>query len=233
MKTTNKILILLLSIFLITGCKCNKDVMEEGIAYGIVYENYVGKASVKTVNGKITTITIDEAYLPTTWAKLKTTDQTDGVVSANGSTYPEYVKVDEEILKITTTETDGSETVKITWSNSKISDLAEYLKMESNAKWYYEALKNNKAYPCDSTGKKLDLELVQAKYFKSEGGYWDKWAPNIEELCKGMVKNEFKEEPTMTEDSKVKFGDIVTSSTIASYKEYYNLAKKAYNKIPK
>lgn len=233
MKIINKTLILLLSIFLLSSCKCNKDLMEEGIAYGIVYDNYVGRASVKTINGKISTITIDEAYLPTTWAKLKTTETNDNVVDISGTMYPKYIKIDEEILMVNATNTETKDNEKIVWSNSKITNLRDYLETESNAKWYYESLKNNKAYPCDSTGKKLDLELVQTKHFKSEGGYWEKWSPNIEELCKGMIKNEFKNEPTMTEDSKVKFGDIVTSSTIASYKEYYNLAKKAYNKIPR
>ncbi len=251
MKTKNKILILLLSLFLLCGCRCSKDVMEEGIAYGIVYKDYVGRASVKTVNGKITSITIDEAFLPHTWGALKAdspkenaTDEptnpsaTTDTIEIDGTKYPTYIKIDQEILKASeydskTAENDGTTNQKIMWSNTKIPNLYTYLQTESNAKWYYEALQNKKVYPCDSTGKKLDLEFAKNKYFKSEGGYWDKWEPNIKELTKGMVTDEFKNEPTMTEDSKVKFGETVTSATLAGYQDYYKLAKKAYNKIPK
>lgn len=233
MKNINKCLILILSLLLFTSCKCNQDVIEEGIAYGIIYNDYVGKASVKTVNGKISTITIDEAYLPSTWAKLKTATKnaTDMIEIANVK-YPAYIKIDDQLLK-GSVENQDSNNAKVIWSNEKINDLNEYLKTESNAKWYYEAVRNKKIYPSDSTGKKLDCELLQTKYFKSEGGYWDKWESNIKALTEGMIKNEFKNEPITTEDSKIKFGDIVTSATLVGYKDYYNLAKKAYNKIPK
>lgn len=233
MKNINKFLILILSLFLFTSCKCNQDVIDEGIAYGIVYNDYIGKASVKTVNNKISSITIDEAYLPSTWAKLKSASSvaTDTIEISN-IIYPAYIKIDNQVLKANI-ENANTENAKVTWTNTTINDLSEYLKTESNAKWYYEALQNKKAYPCDSAGKKLDLELLQTKYFKSEGGYWDKWSTNISALCEGMVKNNLKNEPTVTDDSKIKFGDVVTSATLIGYQDYYNLAKKAYNKIPK
>lgn len=235
----NAILIVMLTLFL-SGCGCNgnKDMMEEGIAYGIVYNDYVGRASVKTTNGKVTSISIDEVFLPHTWAVLKeTSEETTNTIVIKDITYPEYIKIDEEILKAseypeTSSSTNGAKNQKVMWSNTKITNLHEYLKTESNAKWYYEAVKAKKVYPCDSTGKKLDLSLKTDKYFKSEGGYWDKWSSNIKELTDGMVKNEFKNEPTMTSDSKVAFGNTVTSATLVGYKDYYYLAKKAYDKIP-
>lgn len=232
MKNIKKLLILFLSLIAFTSCKCNQDVIEEGIAYGIVYNDYVGKVSVKTINGKISNITIDEAYLPSIWAKLKTTKVATDIIEVSNTKYPTYIKIDDQVLKTTITNQD-QENQKITWSNTKISDLKEYLNQESNAKWYFEALQNKKAFPCDSTGKKLDLELQQAKYFKSEGNYWDKWETNIKALTEGMIKNNFKTEPTVSSDEKIKFGDIVTSATLVGYKDYYNLAKKAYDKIPK
>lgn len=232
MKNIKKLLILFLSLIAFTSCKCNQDVIEEGIAYGIVYNDYVGKVSVKTINGKISNITIDEAYLPSTWAKLKETKAATDIIEVSNTKYPAYIKIDDQILKTTITNQD-QENQKITWSNTKITDLKEYLNQESNAKWYFETLQNKKAFPCDSTGKKLDLELQQTKYFKSEGNYWDKWETNIKALTEGMVKNNFKNEPTISSDQKIKFGDIVTSATLVGYKDYYNLAKKAYDKIPK
>ena len=67
-KFFNLILVLLLFVGLLTGCK--KEDMSEytADAYGVVYNSYVAKAIVTVQNNKVKKIVIDEALLPSEWA---------------------------------------------------------------------------------------------------------------------------------------------------------------------
>lgn len=59
---------LLISLGLFTSCK--KKVETSGTGYGIVHKNYVGVASIKVKDEKVTSLSFEEVYLLKTGHKL-------------------------------------------------------------------------------------------------------------------------------------------------------------------
>lgn len=245
MKKTRLILGIFLIILILGGCSCNKEITDTKSAYGIVHKDYVGKVTISIKSDEIETILIDEAFLPHTWAVLETTSTSEDIFSVDGVSYPKYIKIADEVLTASAYDADkasedGTSRQKVKWSNDKIDNLYVYVKADEHAKWYFEALKAGNAYPSDKNGTKMaEYKLASNKLFKSEGGYWEGegyvlgWKGNISELIKGMIKNEFKTEPSKNDDGKVVFGNITTSATLTDYNDYYQLARNAYLKINK
>ena len=222
------IFILFFGLVLLTGCKCSPAEVKTGVAYGVVYNDYVARVEVKLVNGEVADIMIDEALLPGDWAMTDYASEHDYVLDYNDQRYVKNVRIGD----VTFSAKVDNDT--LTWGNDKVTNFGEFLRAGSNAEWYYESLKNNKVSIVDDENKLIkDLKFKTAKMFKSAGDYWKKtsttlgWDENIKELIKGMKATNLETEPKYNSNNKVVFGDTVTGATLTGHKEYYALAKKA------
>lgn len=227
-----------------------KDTFKSSTAYGIVYHDYVGFITVTKADDLVVHIDIDEAFMPIVWAQETKTDVLTDVVTYDDGTvlktnndyrYAKYIKIGDKVftgVPYTNDELQNVTSTKqlIKYSSDGIDDLHQYLKEEDNAKWYVEQLKKGKAFVCDKDGKKLETTDLnpQGSFFKSSSLYWTTgdtgWAKNIQYFSNAVVGTNLSGEITM-EDGFVKIGDVVTSATFSGYKDYYDLAKKAYEAI--
>lgn len=252
---------LLVSLFIMTSCDKNKenlddtldkvkDTFKSSTAYGIVYYDYVGFITVTKADDLVVHIDIDEAFMPIVWAQETKTDVLSDVVTyengtelktSNNYRYAKYLKIGDKIftgVAYTDDELQNATSTKqlIKYSSEGINDLHQYLKEEEHAKWYVEQLKMGKAFVCDKDGKKIETTDLnpQGSFFKSSSLYWTTgdtgWAKNIQYFSNALVGTNLSGEITK-EDGFVKIGDVVTSATLSGYKDYYDLAKKAYEAI--
>ena len=228
-KFFNLFLVLLLFVGLLTGCK--KEDMSEytADAYGIVYNNYVAKAIVTVQNNKVKKITIDEALLPSEWAITNYDKEHEYIVSYNDQKYLKNIKIGDIVLSYKNIND------RVTYGNDTIESLDLYLRSEKNAKWYYDALFNNKITIVDDKNNVItDLKFAVTNLFKSVANYWPKdentlgWRENISELIKGMEETNLEVEPKKDANGKVVFNNVTTKATLVGYMEYYKLAKTAY-----
>jgi len=222
------IFIFVFTLVLLTGCKCSPADVKTGVAYGVVYNDYVARVEVKVIDGEVSDIMIDEALLPSDWAMTDFADEHDYVLDYKDQRYVKNVRIDE------VTFSANIDNDNLTWGNDKVTNFGEFLKTGNNAQWYYDSLKNNKVSIVDDADKVIkDLKFKTAKMFKSAGDYWKKtdttlgWDENIKELIKGMKETNLETEPKYNSNNKVVFGDTVTGATLTGHKEYYALAKKA------
>lgn len=248
-------LFLMLSLFTLTGCKDNGDIVDDdpkkeedkaGRAYALVHTDYVGFAEVNKGNGVVIRVVFDEAFLPNIWAQETAVDSlTDYVVdadnkpltNANNFKFAKYLKIGDKVFTGTIytdaeKETIGSTKQTIKYQAEGIDDLYTYLKTEDNARWYVEQIKAGNAYITNSDGTRQNVKTnPQGSFFKSSSLYWTTgdtgWAKNLQFLANGIVGTDMSKTVTMS-DGYVKIGDVVTSATIADYEDYYNLAKKAF-----
>ena len=228
-KFFNLFLALLLFVSLLTGCKTKDTTEYTAYAYGIVYNNYVAKATVTIQDNKVKKIMIDEALLPSEWAITDYDKEHDYIVTNNNQKYLKNIKIGDIVLSYKTIND------RVTYGNDTIDSLDLYLATEKNAKWYYEALSNNKITIVDDTNNIItDLKFATNKLFKSVATYWPKdentlgWRENISELIKGMEETNLSVEPKKDSNGKVVFENVTTKATLVGYMEYYKLAKVAY-----
>lgn len=262
----NKILILNLILFSSTfiGCRSMHDSDSQmapslsttatAKAYGITHNDYICEAMVGVNHeGLISEITIDEVYLPSTWAKvLNGNEYQDDVLTISktetssnyyakeivihGETYRASLRDEnDEILK-----NNPNQVVK--YSSENIPDLyAFFHESEDNARWYYEAAKDKKIY-FSST------ELTSAGYvdqdnniifFKSLSPYWEMpspslgWKGNIENMIRSLIGRKPTYDFTQSDDGYWISGEINTQATLVSFNDYYNVIKAAYQKVVK
>lgn len=273
-----KMLLIPILVFLFTclvGCNNTdkpidnpKDKVGTATSYGLVNKTYVGAATVKVKNDKIEDVTYDEAFLPNTWAALNYTHEEgkelpDEVLhhlkNDQSSYYAKYISIDGKVFTGTIRENDlvideyTYVNQVVNYKSDTIDDLFSYLyKSEENAKWYYEAVKNNKAFICNKNGEKVEsLPLLNdVGWFKSEGKYWPQsqtnplgWKGNIDNLV------EYLKGKTLTDLDSTKFmqdevgedkdgynykywtiDGVKTKVTMSDIYNYYKLAYNAYSK---
>ena len=248
---------LFLALLNIAGCNMgnnmedDKNIIKDEYvkAYKITYSDFVGFVELKTNNGLITYIRIDEAFMPDIWAKeTEKNALTDVVMKDEENKYLEgelgfarYIKIGDKVFTGTLytaeeLEKHESKKQKIKYSAPGITDLYTYLKNEDAAKWYVECLQKGDAYVSTKDGKRVENAKanMMKSYFKSSSLYWTTgetgWAKNIQYLCNAVVGTKANETITM-EDGFVKIGDVVTSATMVAYKDYYELIQMAYKKV--
>ena len=74
---------LLISLGVFTSCK--KKVETSGTGYGIVHKDYVGVASIKVKDEKVTSLSFEEVYLPENWAQVSDSIDENLYFKATGS----------------------------------------------------------------------------------------------------------------------------------------------------
>ena len=74
---------LLISLGVFTSCK--KKVETSGTGDGIVHKDYVGVASIKVKDEKVTSLSFEEVYLPENWAQVSDSIDENLYFKATGS----------------------------------------------------------------------------------------------------------------------------------------------------
>jgi hypothetical protein len=221
---------------------------KEGVAYGFTYKDYIAVATVKVENEVVTSVVFDEYFLPSTWAKVKVLDTevpSDVIVSGN-SWYGKYIVIGDKNFTgdlreqplVIDNVTYSNQSVK--YSSNGIDDLFVWLRSsEENMLWYAQAVEENKVFvaKADYTTSTYETAgLVDSNnklaFKKSLTNYWNNWAPNMEEIAKAITgtKMGVADADIKQQDGKWVIGDIQSGATNVSFKEYYAVAQKAYNK---
>ena len=239
-------LFLVVCVVSLVGCKKKTNDPKEvtAVGYGLVHKDYVGIATVTVKEKVVTAASFEEVYLPTHWAALTSVEGVDEAlyVSYAGKrgtvNVAKYIVVGDKTFTATASESDA------VYSAEGIADLKAWVQAsEENAKWYAEALLAGNAKAVDAAGTKVTFEITSDKeggFKKSTTGYWSGenyplgWKGNMEALAKALVgtkmdatdANIVKDEATKT----WKFGDVQSTATLTDAKDYYAVAKKAYDK---
>lgn len=252
MKKTFKIfavLVFVLSLVTLAGCKKNKDDKDEAQevqakGYGLVHKDYVGIADIKVKDGVVTALTFEEVYFPTHWAGV---ESTEGVDASLYITYAgkygdvnvaKYVTVGDK--QFTGNVVDGV----AVYSATGIADLKAWVQeSEENAKWYAEALLAGNAKATDASWNKAAFQItadVEGGFAKSVTGYWSGdnyplgWKGNMEALSKALVGTSMGfADADIVKDGTWKIGSVVSSATLSDAKDYIAVAQKAYNNATK
>lgn len=244
--TITMVLIICMS-FLLTGCSKNGEASASG--YGLVHADYVGVVDMTIKNKKVTAVTFDEVYLPTHWAGLPSVEGVDESLYIQypgrwGMTYcAKYITIDGKQFVGTVVDGTG------VYSTEGINDLKAWVQeSEENAKWYAEAMMAGKGYATDAEGAKATFQITAEKeggFTKSVTGYWSGtnyplgWKGNMKALEEAILgtKMNFDEDDLKMVDVEVdgntktvwQFGLFTTTSaTLVDAKDYYAVAKRAY-----
>lgn len=241
-------LVVLLAVFSFAACGSKE---KEAKGYGIVHKDYVGVATMKVKDGEVTALSFEEYYLPYSWAAIeKPAGDTlpADVLEVGTKYYAKYIKIGDQLL---TGEVRKDDLVidgvtysneKVRYSNEEIGDLYLWLKgNEANCKWYVEQLEADAAYIAKQDGSKATYTVTgnaKGGFAKSTTGYWPAdsgkglgWAKNMEEIADILIGTKMD----ATKDELVKGTDnfwyvkgAVSGATVTDFKDYYEVARRAY-----
>jgi hypothetical protein len=241
----------------LAGCNTSSStgpVLEEGVGYAVVYDHYLGVAEVKTEDDVVTEITLDEYFLPYSWAKVSSADATaypeDVVIrtwkrSPTATTnvvdrYAKYVKIGDKLFTATVTGEEPNQS--IVFSAQGISDIDVWLDTEANAVWYVTQVKANNFFLATSAGV-VHPNLTRSDatsniaMTKATSGYWTVaapglgWTGNINALSTYLVGTTMDFSPEDFAKNANGFwanGDLVSGATMTNFQDYIALALRAY-----
>lgn len=245
-----KIFLVALSLVLaISLAACNGT--KKATAYGLVHGHYVGEAVIEVDSkGVVKDIKFEEYFLPYNWAKVATPTDLENipadvlaVVGSRGTSYyAKYVKVGDKLFTGAVTGASGSQS--IVYSATGIDNIENWVKTSANGKWYVEQVKANAFFLATATGAqsttltRSDATSNKAMS-KSESGYWTVEAPalgwkgNMAKIVEVIVGSKLDvAEAEIVKVGESKFwtvGDVVSGATLSDFKDYYRLAKVAYD----
>jgi hypothetical protein len=240
----------------LAACGSSVKVIEEGVGYAVVYDHYLGVAEITTENGVVTDVSIDEYFLPYSWAKVSQMDseafpqetvvrtwkRTPTSTSNTIDRYAKYIKVGDKLL---TANIIGDEpNQQIVYSGSDITNFEEWVDIETNAVWYINQVKANQLFLTTSDGTthssltRFDVSSNLAMT-KSASGYWSVlspglgWSGNMEAIVDLLVGSTMDFDPADFTKATVAplvwgNGDIITGVTLTNFKDYLSLALRAY-----
>lgn len=236
------------------ACVPSVKVVEEGIGYAVVYDHYLGVAEITTENGVVTDVSIDEYFLPYSWAKVSQMDSEafpqETVVrtwkrpTSTSNTidrYAKYIKVGDKLL---TANVIGDEpNQQIVFSGSEITNFDEWVDIETNAVWYINQVKSNQLFLTTSNGTthpsltRFD-ETSNRAMTKSASGYWNispglGWSGNMNEIVELLIGSTMDFDPADFTRATVAprvwgNGEITTGATLTNFKDYLSLSLRAY-----
>lgn len=231
---------LLLCVGFVTGCK--KSVEKTGKGYGIVHKDYVGIAEIKIKDEKVTALTFEEVYLPSTWAKITNVEgvEKDLYISTTDShnatvNLAKYIMVGDK--KFTGELVDNA----VIYKADGIDDLKTWIDAsENNAKWYAEELLNgNVAVTNNNFVKQETIAFsgsTKEQLKKSTSNYWPAggnglgWKANMDALTNALVGSKMNfDEAKIVLEGTWKFDQVTSQATLKDGLDYYKVAKRAYN----
>lgn len=242
-------MVLLFTLSFATGCKKNQET--EGVGYGLVHKDYVGIATMKVKKERVTSLSFEEVFLPSTWAQVTAEDVSEDLTVLH-TTHGSNVKLAKYLLigdkKFTGTATASGEgenqTYTVTYSAEGIADLKAYVQAsEENAKWYAEALLANKAKVADATFKEatFDFSGKTKGFTKTAANYWPEggnglgWKKNMQYMADALVgtKMDAAESKIVKEGNTWTFDGVTSQATLTDALDYYKVAQRAYKNATK
>lgn len=240
------LLVVLLSVFFLTSCKENNNTTGSAVGYGITHKDYVGFANMTVKNGVVDTVTIDEAYLPNTWAKIVTGDVVPGDILVSGNSWlGKYIIIGDKhftgTVRDTTLEINGVQYTNqaVKYSADGIDDLFTWLfNSEDNCAWYVTQLQSNNAIVAKGDWTPTTYQSAgRGGFFKSTTNYWPStsgglgWQANMNAIADSLKGTKMDATNiTKNENGYWTFGDVVSGATLVDFKDYYEVAKRAYAK---
>lgn len=248
-------LVVLLSVFSLAACGGKE---KEAKGYGIVHKDYVGVADMKVKKGEVTAVTFEEYYLPYSWASLdiageeKPEDVLADVTLGRGTgDFAKYIKIGDKLFTGTVRDaaleiegvTYANQAVK--YSAEGIEDLFVWLKnSEANCKWYVEQILAEKAFIAKADGTKADYTVkgnAANGFTKSTTGYWVVenglgWSGNMAKIAEALVGTKVNASAldlVQGEDKIWTIKGTASGATVTDFKDYYEVARRAYNTATK
>lgn len=254
MKKLLIVLFAVISILTMSSCKKAPKVIEKvGVGYGITHGNNVGYAKVTIKNDVVKDVTFEEAFLPSDWAKVKTTNglAPDDVIEYQSGTTTiwaaKYIVIGNkqftgtlrEVLPFTYNgKTLTSQAIKYTATD--VPDLYVWLaESEANAKWYFENSSADKAYIATNEWQKHTYESAgRSGRTKTEANYWPGdnnqlgWKGNMDEIAAALKGTKMDQANKISKPEGSKYwviDNVTTGATLTDFKDYYEIARRAYN----
>lgn len=229
------------------------NLVEVGTGYGLTHGHYVGFATVETLDGVVTDITLDEYFLPYNWAKVSLTDfQTypDDVIAVVGSRstsyYSKYVQIGDKLFTATAVTSGTSQVVN--YESTGIANLDAWVATETNARWYADQVEDELFFLATSAGV-VHPNLVRTDatsnlgMTKSTSNYWAQsvttirgWSGNMDAIINAFIGTRLnftitstdKTVATETEPSYWIVDGETTGATLVDFLDYYALLQRAY-----
>ena len=256
-----KLLALLFGLVLVFTLSACGPKERTGMGYGLVHGHYVGVVEI-TVDrdGVVTAMTLDEYYLPYSWAKVSAdhAEREDVVVvvgtrrGGNSSNpddhtftyYAKYLQIGDKLFTAEVLGTAGSQSIN--YKATGIANIENWVKVEANAKWYAEQLDADAAFIANANGRKNTVLTTIASdassegWLKSETNYWRRddalgWPGNVEETIEAIIGLNLSEEFELVrgEGNLWSIDGAVTGATWSDFPDYFEVAVRAYNNAVK
>ena len=189
----------------------------------------------------MTSLSFEEVYLPENWAQVSDSIDENLYFKATGShgevTLAKYLVIGDKNF----TGSVDSNNAPV-YSADGITDLKTWINTsEENAKWYATNVLDGKAKVSDAQFKDVTFDYYgkTTGFTKSTTNYWPAgsvglgWKKNMEELANTLISSKMNFDETkivLDENSKTwKFDQIQSKATLTDAKDYYQVAKRAYN----
>ncbi len=215
----------------------------------------------KVKKGEVTAVTFEEYYLPYSWAQLETIDgelpedvlEVEMLSRGNTVTkhYAKYIKIGDKLLtgesREAELEIDGVayNNQKVKYSGEGIEDLYTWLRnSEENCKWYVDQILADKAHIAKADGTKATYTVAGNAangFAKSTTGYWVVedglgWSGNMAKIAEALVGTKVDAtdaELVQGEDKIWTIKGTASGATVTDFKDYYEVARRAYNTATK
>lgn len=238
---------------ILAACGPAAPVVESGIGYGLVYDHYLGVAEIETEDDIVTAVTIDEYFLPYSWAKVSSTNASefpnDTVTrvwkrSPTGNPitdyYSKFIKIGDKLFTATINGDAPDQT--IIFSATGIADIDQWVETETNAIWYVEQVEANAFFLATSagiahTGLTRSDATSNVAMTKSASGYWTVlapglgWSGNMDAISTLLVGTTLDFSPEDFAKNTSGFwasGDLVSGATLTNFQDYLAVVLRAY-----
>lgn len=225
--------------------------------YGLVHGHYVGVVEITVSrDGIVEAMTLDEYYLPYSWAKVSPDHaERDDVVVVVGTRrggnpdleadrtftyYAKYIQIGDKLFTAEVLGTEGRQSIN--YKATGIANIEDWVKENDNAKWYVEQLDADAAFIANADGTEntvlstLASDASSQGWTKSETEYWRRadalgWPGNVEETINAIIGLDLSGDFDLVrgEGNLWSINDTVTGATWSDFPDYFNLAVRAYN----
>ena len=236
-------------MFTLSSLACDGGGKEKriGYGYGLVYNSssLLG-VKIETTGSEIDSVEMDEVGLIKDWARKSeiasgdVADE-DWQTVVEGETAVNYAKKVQIGDKIFTCDPEGK------YSLADGTQFTKWIEETENAKFYWQRMKAGDFHILKSDLDKYMVTyspLVEGqttekskRFFKSQNGYWQAGGHGlgykanikaIEDFIKAKGTDFNPENAKKTESGTFEIGGVDTGATLASFSEYFAVAKKAY-----
>jgi hypothetical protein len=232
--------IMTISLLIVTGCKTG-GATKNGTGYGITHENYVGLAKMTVSSDKVDSVTFDEVYLPSDWAKITTsTTIPEDIVAVGNAWFGKFLVIGDKHFTGTarTDMTNIPSKQTVIYAAEGITDLYVWLRSsEANCKWYADTVIAGNAFVAKADWTKSSLPSAgPSGWTKSTSNYWPKtdtsmgWSGNIAKVSAALkgTRMDAENNLTLVAGQGWTVNGTQSGATLEDFPDYYTVARRAY-----